>query len=273
MTHGFFADYGFFDYKYNISGFESDLFSTPHIVFIVLVYLLGFSLCWLLRKTDHKKITRFLKVLFVFSALLEIAKISWESYYDITTGRGFNKEGLLPIYTCSLFIFTTPFAAWGKGKVKRAALAFLTTVCLLYGAIGVIYCNGLNFYPFWTFGAFYSLYFHSAMFITGVFLLMTGYHRLRWSDALWQMIPILLMCLVAIPVNYRLGSDYMMIYSGSGVPIYEDLAEQLAAKGLRFVYTAIMILTHIPLAALVIAIYKLLTGKRGKAPSSPAASA
>ena len=255
-------DYGFFDYKYNISGFESDLFSAPHIVYIVLVYLLTFSICRLLRRTDHRRITAILKALFVFSVLMEISKISWESYYDITTGRGFNKEGILPIYTCSLFIYTLPFAAWGKGKVRRAALAFLTTVGLLYGAIGVIYCNGLNFYPFWTFGAFYSLYFHSAMFATGVFLLMTGYHRPKWADALWTMIPIVLLCLVAIPINHAYGSDYMMIYSGSGIPLYEDLSAFLAAKGLRFIYTILMILTHIPLAALVIAVSRLLTGKK-----------
>lgn len=250
-------DYGFFDYKYNISGFSSDLFSTPHLVYIILVYLLTFLLAWRLRHTDHRKIRTLLKVLFVCSLVLEIGKISWESYYDITTGRGFNKEGILPIYTCSLFIYTLPFAAWGRGKVKRAALSFLTTIGLLYGAIGVIYCNGLNFYPFWTFGAFYSLYFHSAMFATGVFLLMTGFHQPAWKDALWAMIPVLLLCLAAIPANHAWGSDYMMIYSGSGLPIYEDLAAALAAKGLRFVYTGIMILTHIPLAALVIAVSRL----------------
>ncbi len=251
-------NYRFFEYKYNISGFESDLFSTPHLIYIGMVFVLGFLASWLLRKTSHRKIDVLLKVLFVFSAVLEITKISWESYYDITTGRGFNSFGLLPIYTCSLYIYTLGFAAFGKGRVKRYALSFLTTIGLLYGGIGVIYCNGLNFYPFWTFGAFYSLYFHSAMFVTGVFLLMTRYYRLNWGDALRTMVPILLLCLVAIPVNLYLGSDYMLIYSGGGVPFYEDLASKLAAKGLRFLYTIIMILTHIPLAALVIAVYKLI---------------
>ena len=261
------VNYHFFDYKYNIEGFSSDLFSTPHLVYIVLVWVIGIFVCWLLRKTDHRRITTLLKVLFVISLLMEIGKISWESYYDITTGRGFNEFGILPIYTCSLFIYTLPFAAWGKGKVKRAALAFLTTIGLLYGGIGVIYCNGLNFYPFWTFGAFYSLYFHSAMFVTGVFLLMTGYHKLEWTDALWCMIPILLLCLVAIPVNHKLGSDYMLVYSGSGVPIYQDISEQLAAKGLRFVYTILMIVTHIPLAGIVIGIYKLVRKLAGRSES------
>ncbi len=250
--------YRFFDYKYNIPPFGSDLFSTPHIVYIILVYVLCFVVFYLLRRTSHDTVSTVLKVLFVVSALFEIAKISWESYYDITTGRGFNSFGLLPLYTCSLFIFTLPFAAWGKGKVKRAALAFLSTIGLLYGAIGVVYCNGLNFYPFWTFGAFYSLYFHSAMFATGVFILMTGFFKPTFRDAFYALIPILLLSLIAIPVDYAIGSDYMLVYSGGGVPLYEQIAASLAEKGLRFLYTILMLVTHIPLAWVVIGAYALI---------------
>lgn len=250
-------NYNFFDYKYNIEGFSSDLFSAPHIVYIVLVYIAAFAVSYLLRKAKRGRILTFLRVLSVVAVVMEIAKISWESYYDITTGRGFNKEGLLPLYTCSLFIYTLLAAAWGRGGAKRCALAFLTTISLLYGAIGVVYCNGLNYYPFWTFGAFYSLFFHSAMFITGVYLLMSGYYSLEWRDVLRSFVPILLIAAVAIPVDYILGADYMLVYSGGGLPLYEQLAERLAARGLRPVYTAIMMLTHLPLAAIVVGAYKI----------------
>ena len=255
-------NYGFFDYKHNISGFESDLFKTEHIVFIIAVYIITFALSCFLRNTGRERITTALKVLSIAMVIHEVTKIAWESYYDITTGQGFNWGGLLPIYTCSLFIYTLLGAAWGRGKTKEYCLAFITTVGLLYGAVGVIYCNGLNFYPFWTFGAFYSLFFHMTMFFTGVFLLIAGYKELEWKDALRAFVPILLLALAAIPVNYYLNvkcgsnADYMLIYSGSGVPIYEDIAAKLGEKGLRAIYTALMMITHIPLAALIIAAYK-----------------
>lgn len=255
-------DYNFFDYKYNIEGFDSDLFSAPHIVFIALVFLLTFLLSFLFRKTRHSRIDVGLKVFSIIAILWELFKITWESYYDITTGHGFNWVGILPVYTCSLFLYTLLIAAWSRGRARRYCLSFLTTISLLFGAIGVVYCNGLNFYPFWTFGAFYSLFFHTGMFATGVFLLMTGYYTLEWRDALRTMVPILLLALVAIPVNHVLGpsgADYMLIYSGGGVPLYEPLAAWLAERGLRFVYTGVMLLTHIPLALLVIAVYQLIT--------------
>ena len=43
--------YSFFDYKYNIEGFDSDLFSPMHIVYIIVVYVLGFALSFLFRNT------------------------------------------------------------------------------------------------------------------------------------------------------------------------------------------------------------------------------
>ena len=252
-------NYGFFDYKYNIPEHGSDLFTLPHIVYIILVYIAAFAVTFLLRKTKKEKITVFLRVFSLVMVVLEATKITWESWYDINTGRGFNSGGLIPVYTCSLFIYSLLFAAWGKGKAKEAALSFITTIGMLFGAVGVIYCNGLNFYPFWTFGAFYSLFFHSSMFVVGMFLLMTGYKKLDFKDIFSSFIPVLLLSVVAIPINYTYGSDYMLLYSGSGVPLYQDLSVKLADLGIRYVYTFIMLLTHLPLSALVIGIYKLVT--------------
>ncbi len=139
---------------------------------------------------------------------------------------------------------------------------------MLFGAIGVVYCNGLNFYPFWTFGAFYSLFFHSSMFAVGFFLLMTGYKKLGFKDVFVSFIPVLLLSVAAIPVNYTYGSDYMLLYSGSGVPLYEDLAAKLSEAGFRYLYTYIMLLTHLPLSAVVIGFYKLIVFAADKARAS-----
>ena len=253
-------DYGFFDHKLFIEGFTSDLFSTPHIVYIVLVYVLGTAVSFALRHARRERITAFLRALSVVMPILEITKITWESYYDIKYGDGFNAGGILPLYTCSLFIYTVIAAAWGRGKVREIALSFISTIGLLYGAVGVIYCNGLNFYPFWTFGAFYSLIFHSTMFITGLYLVVSGYKRLTWRDMFYPLIPIAILCVIAIPVNYIYDADYMLIHKGGGVPLYEDIATYLASRGLRPLYTLLMFVTHIPLAGLVIGGDRLIRG-------------
>ena len=252
--------YHFFDYKYNIEGFTSDLFGEEHIAYIILAFTLTAFLCWLFRHTRHSTVDRLLKVMSIVMPVLEITKVTWESWWDVSTGRGFNWTGLLPIYTCSLFMYALLVAAWGKGRAKEYCLSFITTVSLLYGAVGIIYCNGLNWYPFWTFGAFYSLFFHTSMFATGFFLLATGYKKLELNDAFKAMVPVLALCVIAIPADYILHTDYMMIWDGGGVPFYHDLALWLASMGLRPIYTAIMIITHIPLAMIVIGGYRVTEG-------------
>lgn len=250
-------NYHFFDYKYNIHGFDSDLFSTWHIIFIVFAFIFVPLLGFLLRKTDRKKIDIFLKALSIFVVLLEVSKITWESYYDITTGRGFNTGGILPIYTCSILIYTLLIAAWGKGKAKEIALSWLTTIGLTCGIIGTIYTNGLNWYPFWTYGAWDSILFHFNLFMVGVVLLANGYKTLEWKDVLYSWIPMLLMAVIALPINYYYGGDYMQIYSADGVPLMSSFAAFMHEHNLRPLFSYIMLATYLILSAGVVGIYKL----------------
>ena len=251
--------YHFFDYKYNIPNFESDLFGTEHIVYIFVSLIVTILLCILLRKTDHKKIDIFLKVLSILVIILEVTKISWESYYDISTGRGFNTIGIIPVYTCSIFIYCLFLTAWLKkdSKVRRFALSFLTTISLLSGLIGMIYCNGLNWYPFWTFGGWYSLSFHFSMFFVGMFLLSTGYKILDWHDIIAGWVPLVAMSVLAVPINYIFHADYMQIYEAGGVPVTENVAKLFIEKGLRPIFTILMIGAYLLFPTVVVSLYKL----------------
>lgn len=250
-------NYHFFDYKYNIQGFTSDMFSIPHIIFIALS-LVGVPIaCYFLRKADHKKIDLFLKIFSICFLAFEIIKVAWESYYDISTGRGFNKEGLIPVYTCSIFIYTMLCAGWGKGKIKDCSLAFLTTIGLVSGIIGIVYCRGLAYYPFWTFGGFYSLLFHFSMYAVGMFLLFTRYKTLGLKDMIRGWFPLLLMSFISTPINYTYGADYMQTYNAGGVPLLSNFADLLAAHNLRWLFTIIMIALYIPMAGAVVGLTKL----------------
>ena len=251
--------YHFFDYKYNIPSFDSDLFSAPHIIYIILAIISAILVIIFRKKikTDHFNLI--FKILSIIIIALEISKMSFESYYDITTGRGFNKEGLLPIYTCSLYIYCMFLQAFFKGKLREYSLSFLTTIGMLAGLIGMIYCNGLNWYPFWTFGAFYSLFFHYAMFITGVIMLATRYVELDKRDIIKAWVPILIISFIALPVNSEYGADYMQIYEGSGVPLMSNLAKVLAAHKLRWLFSLIMIASYLILSSFVVGVYYLST--------------
>lgn len=251
-------NYHFFDYKYNIEGFTSDFFSTTHIVYIVIAFLSIIAIGILCRKADHKKITYFLRGLAIFVTLLEVSKIIWESYYDITTGRGFNAGGILPFYSCSLLIYCLWIGAWGKGKAREVALTWLATIGLCCGAIGTVYLNGLNWYPFWTYGAWDSILFHYNLMMVGVLILASGYKKLEWKDIPIAIIPMVLLSVIASPLNYYFGADYMQIYSGDGVPLMNDFAAYLDSKKLRPLFTYIMLAAYMILSGAVVSIAKLI---------------
>ena len=96
---------GFFKYKDFIEGYHGqDYFSLTHIIFMILATIAIVVLCVVLKNVKHKNLDRYLKVLSIYIPVMEIVKIVWESYFDIKMGHGFNWTGLLPLYTCSMFI-------------------------------------------------------------------------------------------------------------------------------------------------------------------------
>ncbi len=254
------VSYHFFDYKHNIVGFSSDLFSTEHIIYIILAFLSVIVFAIVFRNAQHKKIDVFLKILSILMVFFEITKITWESCWDISTGRGFNYGGLLPFYTCSLFIYSLLFAAWSKkgSALREYSLSFLATISMLSGAIGVVECNGLNFYPFWTFGAWYSLLFHYMMFATGILILACKYKKLEWSDIVKGWYPMIFLAVFALPASYEYGADYMQLREGSGIPLFSTLATKMADINLNWLFSIIMLCAYMILSGLVVSVYKLI---------------
>lgn len=86
--------YGFFDYKYNIPGYTGqDYDSYWRYVYLGVSVGLIILLLILFRKAGREGIQKYLRVLGIGMIALYLGKSIWESYYDITTGRGFN-EGI-----------------------------------------------------------------------------------------------------------------------------------------------------------------------------------
>lgn len=266
--------YNFFTYKGNMpEGFTPAIFSIPHFVFLGITFVVFPLVFFLIKKfVKRDNVDLFLKIFSIIVVVLEIADITWESYYQINSPKGFDFAGELPLYTCSLFIYALLAHAWGKGRVKEYSLSFLTTVSLVCGATGVVYCNGINNYPMWSLGAFYSLYFHCAMFEIGMFLLISGYKKLEWMDTFKSWIPILILAIFATPVNYQYGAqgaDYMQTYSAAGVPLFSNFAELLASYNLRYLFTVFYMLIYLPMALAVIAVAKLIYLINGKIKKKP----
>lgn len=225
---------------------KSELFSTTHLVFIVLSILLIVFLLYLFRNVKEKGMNKYLKFMTFFIAALETTKIIWESSNDISSGNGFNYGGLLPLYLCSMFIYTLPFASFGKGKVQRVALGFLASLGIVGGFSNLVYTQMLNYYPFFHFSTFVSIIFHFLMAFTGLFIVVTKYLKFEKEDYYLAFIPTLLFSFIVIPVAYLLQSkgiynDYMLLLHGNGIPLIGNLGDILNKNHLQWLFTIIML--------------------------------
>lgn len=255
--------YSFFDYKTSIEGYAGqDFLGLYHILFILVGAAAVALLCYRFRRCRRETIRRYLGVLFVVLFLLEIVKILWEAHWDLSTGGSFNWTGTLPLYTCTLLVYTLPFAVWGKGKARDCALCFLTTLGIFSGATNFFVPPVLNLYPFFTFGTFLSLNYHFLMVFTGVLLLVTGYFRpIHPGDARRGWVPVICLSAIVIPANFLLsryvcpnavpGPDYMLYQYGYGAPFLPQLADFFRSHGLILLYSLLVLLLYGGITALM----------------------
>ncbi|MBR0232284.1 MAG: YwaF family protein [Clostridia bacterium] len=259
MDHFDFDRYRYFDYKHNIEGYSGQDFDGAPKTWYMLFGVFSVPLfAFLLRKVSKERITLVLKWLCLFLVLWDVSKISWESWWDINTGRGFNAGGILPFDTCSLCTFILPAAMFGKGKIKESALAWVTVVGFIGGFASFVQLNALKWYPVLTFGANYSMLYHYIMVFVSVWIVFSGYLRLRPKHILYAFAVHAACSAVVITLDYVFKWDYMLYRTAGGVPLIGDLHDKLAEKGLGFLTTGVMLLIYFALIALIALAFMLI---------------
>jgi len=233
--------YSFFDYKYNILGYSGqDYGGFPQYLY------LGVSICLLIvllayfRNLSKKKVLKIIRFLSIFLISFYVIKTTWESYYDIKLDGSFN-WCLLPFDSCSIVMLAGLLAGFTKGKVKEYADAWLTTGGIV-GAIGaMLYLNAFKYYPFLSFGAFYSMIWHFLMVFLGLLLAITNYVKIDYKIVLKGFIFHFLISIGVIIIDFVFDFDFMMYKHLGGIPIFEGVASELESSGLIFLNPLLML--------------------------------
>lgn len=256
-------NYGFFDYKYNIVGYDgSDFDSNYRLFYMIFALVTSVVLAFVFRKSKKENMTLYLKIVSVLMIVLEVVKVTWESYWDVKTGRGlnvggFNTSGILSLETCSLFMYTAVVAGYTKNeKIRRCCVGWLTTLGLVGGLSNVFVMRALKWYPFWTFGAFHSMIYHYVMVLTALLLVFNRYIDFKFSDILYAFIPHAIFSALVITVDYITTWNYMLYRDPSAFPIICILTDKLTEKGLYFLNTIIVFIMFFLFTALFVCIYK-----------------
>ena len=217
-------------------------FRIEHIMFILLMTIIGFTLGFLLRKRERKTIKIVLISLWAFALAMEIMKYTLWSINAIKDG--FDIEMMLPLHSCSMFMYIFPLAMFSKNKyVKTAASNFLVIVNMIMGYITMYVGCPESVFSF--FGLEILLY-HAIIFIVPLVMLITGYYKLEKSDIKWGMALFLSLAILVYIFDAITKCDYFFIYDGHKFGILYEISENVP----HIVWTLIVMTCYI-LTALI----------------------
>ncbi len=240
----FSGDYNFFDYKYNIIGYTGqDYGSVAQYLYLIISVIIMIILLIVLKKSSKKKVNSIIRVVSVFLIILYIVKTTWETIYDIKLTGSFN-TGLLPLDTCSIIMLAGIISGFGKGKLKTLADSWLATGGVVGGVATMLYLNAFKYYPFFSFGAFYSMIWHFLMVFIGLLLIVTNCVEKKYTTIIYGYLFHLFISLIVIPIDFIYNFDFMLYLNLGGIPIFEDVASKLTSINMQILNPILMLILY-----------------------------
>ena len=238
------GDYSFFDYKYNIVGYNGqDYGGFAQYLYLVISIILLVILLYSLRKSSKEKVLKIIRIVGIFLIIFYIFKTTWESIYDIKYNGSFNK-GLLPFDSCSIIMLCALLSGFCKGKIKDYSDSWLATGGVVSGIATMLYLNAFKYYPFLSFGCFYSMIWHLLMAFLGLLLITTNYVPISYKTVIKGFIFHFIFSLIVIPIDFIFDFDFMMYKDLGGIPFFESIASTFSSNGLQFLNPIMMLLLY-----------------------------
>lgn len=182
------------------------MYTFQHFILIIITLLtIAIALKFTINKKDVKKIIKKCTI-FVWGAevIIIIFKIS-------INGTG-NLNQYVPLYYCSLLLYSGGFSSFGKGKLKRAGDVFLATGGFIGGLVFIFFpTTSLPTYPMLHLVSIHSFIFHGIMLYVSLLINMTHYIELNKKDIIYYASMVGIICIIAYIVNKIFGSNLMFI--------------------------------------------------------------
>lgn len=218
------------------------IFNLKHLL-IALITITGITVAAKNTKVKKKEdVQKIIKVLTIILWGLEIFKI----IYTLATGQG-RINNVVPLYYCSLLLYSGLMSSFGKGIIKKMGDVFLATGGIIGGMVFLIFpTTSLPEYPLFHFISIHSFFFHGTMIYIGLIINKFKYIEIKFQDIKYYASLIFIICMAAYVVNRIYGSNLMFIsqdFPGNPISIIYNHTGVL--------FTPIMILLQMVLPFLV----------------------
>ena len=258
--------FGFGGYTREPEGYMS----WQHLAFVTTLVLIMIGLAVYFGTRCRGKDMKTKNKVLIFSAIfidaVEIFKII---IFYVRTDDVFDWGNVIPLFLCSIQLFTIPLAAFSRGRLKEASLDFV----FIFGILGAIlgtYGAGQNYasYPVLCIDNVASGITHCISGFASLYIVISGMASMKRKNMHITFGIIGVVSLLAYTVGAILDKNYMFLFNHDGTPyvVIYNLVD-----GDPFLYPVLVILLFIIYIALFYLCYYLCTSKNRRALNSKAA--
>ena len=151
-----------------------------------------------------------------------------------------------------------------RGKIQKIAECWIATGGVIGGIAAMLFLNVFKFYPFLSFGAFYSMIWHFLMVFMGSLIIVTSDPPIKYSIVTNGFLFHLAASAITIPVDFIFGFDFMLYRDLGGVPFFEGVASSFTEKGLAFLNPVLMLALYFAMFSAFWLIYAGLKNRKKK---------
>ena len=220
------------------------LFNIKHLILAISTFLVIFILLKTIKINNKSQIKNIIRKTIIRILILEVIK----TIFTISIGEGNTPNKILPLYYCSLLLYAGILSSFCKGKLQKIGDTFLATGAIVGGTVFLIApTTSLPEYPMLHFISIHSFFFHGTMIFLGLLINKHRYIELKLSDIKYYALLIFIICMLALGVNIKFGSNLMFISQDfPGMP----LSDVYHATGKWF--TPLMIVVQMTLPYLIV---------------------
>lgn len=208
--------FGFGGYQREAEGF----LSWQHLTFVTALVAIMIALAVVLGKRNKNRTPEIKNKVLIAAALL----IDGFELFKIVLMCFRAKDPMdwlynLPLFLCSIQLITIPLAAFSKGRVKEAALDFVSIFGMLGALLGT-YGAGNNYgsYPVLCFDNVVSGITHCISGFAALYIMISGMASMKKKNIGISFAILLGFCVAAYIANILIDYNYMFLMAGDGTP-------------------------------------------------------
>ena len=191
------------------------MFTVGHFITLAIT-LLAVAVGWYLCRRFTTQNLRFAtKCAAIAATVLECIKIVYNFAYGYTY-----LDAWLPLAFCSLFIYATWMAGFGKGFVEKLGKGFLVGGCPTAGLLFLIFpSTSLQMHPIYHYLCIYSMLYHGAMLWLGGLYLVKEREIKTWKPFLYFAVFFAAFAIPSIILNGIANCNMMFFREPFNIPL------------------------------------------------------